>query len=233
MTFIKKILQKTPFIGPILINRIWSFKKKFRKINSAEEYWENLYKGGGNSGEGSYKELAIFKANILNEFINESKINSCIEFGCGDGNQLSLIYYPNYIGLDVSSTIIRSCIEKFHKDSSKSFFIYDSLSFKDNHSIFNAELSISLDVIYHLIDDNVYNKYMTDLFNSSSKYVIIYASNYDSKVDHHEKNHKFTDWVEGNLKNWKLNNVKENIYKYDKYNPDSSRADFYFFIKTD
>ena len=53
-------------------------------------YWENRYKNNGNSGAGSYGRLAEFKADVINNFIAENKITSVIEFGCGDGNQLSL-----------------------------------------------------------------------------------------------------------------------------------------------
>ena len=44
--------------------------------------------------------------------------------------------------------------------------------------IITYELSLSLDVIYHILDDNEYKKYMEDLFKFSNKYVIIYSNNY-------------------------------------------------------
>lgn len=232
MTFLKRNLKKIPFIGNQLISIIWSVKKLFLNVNSSEEYWENVYKSGGNSGQGSYNRLAEFKAEIINDFLVKQNIKHCIEFGCGDGNQLELIKYPSYTGLDVSSTIIQINIKKFEKDKTKSFFLYDSLSFKDNHHVFNADLTLSLDVIFHLVDDTIYNKYMTDLFNSSTKYVIVYSSNYDTKKEHHEKDHFFTKWVEMNRSDWKLIQHIPNKYPFDKQNPDlTSKADFYFFEK--
>src|ERR1700719_5232063 len=94
------------------IRKIFGQKEAF---NSAG-YWEGRYNQGGNSGEGSYGQLADFKARVLNDFIKEKDIQSAIEFGCGDGNQLAKIAYPKYIGLDVSATIIKKCIEKFKPD---------------------------------------------------------------------------------------------------------------------
>jgi hypothetical protein len=36
-------------------------------------------------------------------------VRSAIEFGCGDGHQLTLVDYPRYTGVDVSETIVRHC----------------------------------------------------------------------------------------------------------------------------
>ena len=66
------------------------------------QYWDDRYRLAGNSGAGSYGRLADFKANVLNEFVAREKIASVVEFGCGDGNQLSLSRYPRYTGFDVS-----------------------------------------------------------------------------------------------------------------------------------
>ncbi len=53
----------------------------------SQDYWVKRYAKGGNSGPGSYSELAKFKASVLNAFVREHGIQSVIEFGCGDGNQ--------------------------------------------------------------------------------------------------------------------------------------------------
>ena len=56
---------------------------------SSKEYWETRYKSGGNSGVGSYTKFAEFKASFVNLLIKKYNIESIIEFGVGDGNQLS------------------------------------------------------------------------------------------------------------------------------------------------
>ncbi|WDH99000.1 hypothetical protein PUW24_09050 [Paenibacillus urinalis] len=70
-------------------------------------YWENTYKNGGNSGAGSYGMLAEFKAEVINRVIALHKLTRVIEFGCGDGNQLSYMDYKKYLGLDVSALPFR------------------------------------------------------------------------------------------------------------------------------
>ena len=52
------------------------------------DYWNERYSSGGNSGTGSYGELAFYKADFINKFIDANQILSVVEFGCGDGNQL-------------------------------------------------------------------------------------------------------------------------------------------------
>ncbi len=44
------------------------------KFNS-KKYWNDRYVKGGNSGTGSYNELAKFKAHIINSFIEKIKYN--------------------------------------------------------------------------------------------------------------------------------------------------------------
>ena len=61
-----------------------------------------------------------------------------VEFGCGDGNQLSLAQYPRYVGLDVSRTAIGLCQRRFAKDPAKSRFLYDGPCFADRAGLFAA-----------------------------------------------------------------------------------------------
>ena len=142
-----------------------------RPFPGSHEYWEERYAAGGTSGRGSSGELASYKAKFLNEFVQERGITSVIEFGCGDGSQLSLTPYPKYIGLDVARTAIELCSNRFREDRRKSFFLYDPAAFVDRHDIFRAELALSLDVIYHLTEDTVFESYMRHLFGAAEQFV--------------------------------------------------------------
>ena len=55
---------------------------------NSRNYWNQRYLKGGNSGNGSYNNNAIFKGEIINKFIKNKNIKSLIDFGVGDGNQL-------------------------------------------------------------------------------------------------------------------------------------------------
>lgn len=184
------------------------------------KYWEERYNSGGASGAGSYGKLAEFKAEIINSFVEDNKIKSVIDFGCGDGNQLSLFRFPNYMGLDVSRTAIKLCTKRFKNDRTKGFFVYDPECFENKNP---AELALSLDVIPHLVEDNIFERYMKHLFSSSDKFVVIYSSNIDTDQRFHEKHREFTKWIKINLPEWEL--IKETKNKY----PDESRANFFVY----
>ncbi|HEY3780259.1 MAG TPA: class I SAM-dependent methyltransferase [Fimbriimonadaceae bacterium] len=227
MKRLKSSVSKVPLVK--------SLKTKYRnsKFEGSEAYWEQRYAVGGNSGAGSYGRLATYKAEILNDFVKDNNIERVIEFGCGDGNQLKLGKYPAYIGLDVSRTILQKCSREFEGDKTKSFYVYDSLAFVDNAGVFQSDLAMSLDVIYHLVEEEIYLKYMQDLFATGKRYVAIYASNRDVAPDNHQHEHCFTDWVAANAKSWKLLKKIDNPYPYDPADPvNTSISDFYFFEKT-
>ena len=220
-----KIISKKN--NDLIIN--FHMPSNYKYVNSSKDYWEKRYSKGGNSGAGSYKNLALFKASIINNFVIQNNINTVIEWGSGDCNQLSLANYKNYIGYDVSQTAIKICKKKFNYDKTKTF-IHMSDNFTNDRK---ADLSISLDVIYHLLEDSVFNLYMQNLFNSSKKYVIIYSSNVDKKWEKHVRHRKFTDWIDKYISNeWKIKEYIPNKYPFDIKNQDStSFSDFYFYEK--
>ncbi|MBN8858108.1 MAG: class I SAM-dependent methyltransferase [Sphingobacteriales bacterium] len=208
----------------------------FRSKFDSKNYWETRYKAGGNSGSGSFGHLAEFKARTLNNFVELYQIKDVIEFGCGDGNQLTLAKYPSYIGLDVSITTLKSCIEKFKSDTTKSFYLYDGQVFNDNKGIFICDLALSIDVIFHLVEQEVYDKYLFNLFRTGKKYVIIYSSNFHmppNRPDSHEYHRQFTKDIQNRFQNWKLKEIIKNEYPSKNYDDEKgSLADFYIYEST-
>ena len=160
-------------------------------FDTSGDYWERRYRAAGTSGAGSYGRLAAFKAEVLNRFVAEHAIGSVIEFGSGDGNQAALFDFPRYTGFDVSDAAVALCREKFAVDPTKSF--HNVTQFADQR----AELTLSLDVIYHLVEDAVFERYMTDLFAASTRYVGIYSSDRDDPRtgDAHVRHRRFSDWI--------------------------------------
>ncbi len=200
---------------------------------SSKDYWENRYKNSGNSGSGSYNKLAEFKAEILNHLFGYCKIDSVIEFGCGDGNQLGLLKCNQYIGLDVSIATIQRCKAMYEADKSKSFFLYDHRAFVDNAGVFCQDCAISLDVLYHLVEEEVYEAYIKHLFASANKLVIIYAADFDlPQIAKHVLYRKFTTYIEAHIPEWKLEYVQKNMYPATGFDDDQgSMADFYIYVK--
>lgn len=176
---------------------------------NSEHYWIDRYNKGGNSGKGSYDRLALFKAEVINNIITSHDIKSIIDFGCGDGNQLSYLMRRNYIGFDVSPICVMDCQAEYPHHTFRLMKEYNNQT---------AELSMSLDVIYHLLEDETFDKYMTRLFNASTKFVIIYSSNHTDNENMAEwvRHRKFTDWVEANANDFELVGKIPNKYPYRK-----------------
>lgn len=134
------------------------------------DYWRKRYRYGGDSCAGSGGQSARYKADALNRFVAERRIGSIIEFGCGDGRQLELARYPQYLGVDISPEAVALCRGKFRADASKAFMLLDEFQAR------RAELTLSLDVIFHLVEDEVYRDYLERLFASTTRYVAIYST---------------------------------------------------------
>lgn len=225
----KQLLKKTPFVGYFLKKLYRFFKYHSNPFVSSEDYWLNRYKSGENSGDGSYGDLSEFKATFINGFVTDNNIKSIIELGSGDGNQLTLAKYSNYTGYDISPEAVSICSDLFKNDRTKSFKLMNELN--DD----TAELTLSLDVIYHLIEDQVFKRYMQQLFSASDKFVIIYSSNTNvnnQDFAKHFKNRKFTDWCEEYLDpRWTLINHTPNKYPFDVKTGDGSVSDFFIYQK--
>ena len=176
-----------------------------RTFKGTAEYWETRYAKGGTSGAGSYGRQAEWKAEVVNEWVAELDVTSVIDFGCGDGNQLSLAKYPRYLGLDRSATAVQMCVARFRDDKSKSFLRYDPETLADPAGWFRADLALSMEVIFHLVEDDVFEDYMNRLFDAAERYVLICSNDSaDSEQGPHERHRQFTKWVEAKRPDWVL-----------------------------
>lgn len=221
---VKKVVRATPVLGRLLGS------KQEKPFRTSKEYWEERYQTGGNSGAGSYNRLAEFKAEFINGFVAQQGVDSVLEFGCGDGAQLKLARYPRYMGVDVAPSAVERCTSVFQEDKSKSFFLSGTLP-----ADVRADMTMSLDVIYHLIEDQVFDAYMRELFQRARRCVIVYSSNEDATWGaKHVRHRKFTEWVERNEPSWQLMSKTPNRYPYDPANSrETSFADFYVFSRKD
>ncbi len=178
---------------------------KRARFRGSARYWERRYRSGGTSGSGSYGELAELKAAVVNQMIAEQAITTVIDFGCGDGNQLLYAKYPRYLGLDVAPSAIRKCAEMFVDDSSKSFILYDGSLFHDRARWLHADAALSLEVIFHLVEDNVFDMYMQHLFDAADRHVIICATDRDDLPSAPQERHRpFSGWIAENRPGWRL-----------------------------
>ncbi|HTN73989.1 MAG TPA: class I SAM-dependent methyltransferase [Pirellulaceae bacterium] len=220
----KEMLLRTPVIGGVArVAASWRSRWTFR---NSSDYWETRYARGGNSGDGSYGRLAQFKAELLNDFVARQQIRTVVELGCGDGEQLRLASYPRYLGVDVSHSAVALCQQKFARDTSKSFLL--ASEFEPTNAAHQAEFALSLDVIYHLVEDTIFNQYMGQLFAAAQRYVAIYSSNHEETVaSAHVRHRRFSDWIAARQPAWRLLKMIPNRYPVQAGERETSHADMY------
>jgi hypothetical protein len=218
---IKDIVRPFPGVRQI------SLLRQRMAFGDSARYWEGNYSRGRTSGSGSYGTLAEEKGRFMNGLVRQRAVRSVIEFGCGDGNQLSLAEYPSYIGLDVSRTAVGLCQSRFAADTTKSFFLYDGACFTDRSGIFTADLALSLDVVYHLIEDPVLETYLKHLFAAGQRLVVIYSTNAAiGGTAPHVRHRHFTPWVEAHCPEWRLTGITRGPSK------EHARADFFVYERS-
>jgi SAM-dependent methyltransferase len=189
-------------------------------------YWEERYRAGQTSGLGSYGDFADFKAEVINSFLLEKKIETVLDLGCGDGHQASLLRVPHYTGFDISPESIRICRDLFKDKENMEFFDYFEL-----HKLKTYDLTLSLDVIFHLLEDDTFTNYMKALFSHASKYVVIYSSNKEVPQTGHVRQHCFSNWKRMGAKQWKLIRKINNRYPFDPKKGTGSMSKFYIYEK--
>jgi SAM-dependent methyltransferase len=194
---------------------VWSLTRP------SPRFWDVHYRASGASGHGSRGDSAAFKAAVTNRVVTTNAIQSVVEFGCGDGYQLGLLSIPRYIGLDVSPRALGRCIQQYGPDFSKSFLRYDPSCWRDNLRLVHADMALSMDVVSHLAEDDVFEKYMTDLFAAGDRFVLIYSTNDPWRENRFTRHRRFTDWVSYHAPDWRL--------RQQTNNPDGSGVGFYLY----
>ena len=175
---LKALVASNPLLGSVTrriarMPAVGDLRRRFG-FKGSSHYWEERYQQGGTSGSGSFGRLAQFKAETLNDWVKEKGVKSVIEFGCGDGEQLALARYPRYVGVDVAQASIDACRRALCQATPPNVSISPQ---KFLPTLTDFDLVLSLDVIYHLVEDKIYEAYMRSLFACAGRFVAIYSSN--------------------------------------------------------
>jgi hypothetical protein len=163
-------------------------------VEKTKNYWEKRYKNGGNSGDGSYGIECNFKTDFINQIIQDLNIKTINDFGCGDGNQINQISgYTQYNGYDISQTAIKNCKIKYSNNN--------RMKFHESIDTFEpSDLTMSLDVLYHIIEDDLYYGYLNSLIELSTKYILIYSTNHTLNNSNKPSSHivwrEFSDFIQ-------------------------------------
>lgn len=167
------------------------------------EYWERRYSKGYNSGAGSIGKNAKFKAQEVNKVIISNRIQSVIDWGCGDGKVSARIApkVKKYVGVDVSPTVVKRLQREYPKYK---FYLHDAPGIK-------CDLALSMDVLFHLVDDRGYYAHLDKLFGSSKRLVLIHSTNKDQNNNNHVRHRPIITDIESHQPAWVLSKCWEGI----------------------
>eukprot|EP00240_Pyramimonas_obovata_P014716 CAMPEP_0118951172 /NCGR_PEP_ID=MMETSP1169-20130426/52653_1 /TAXON_ID=36882 /ORGANISM="Pyramimonas obovata, Strain CCMP722" /LENGTH=218 /DNA_ID=CAMNT_0006898177 /DNA_START=234 /DNA_END=887 /DNA_ORIENTATION=+ len=172
----------------------------------------------------SYGE-ALFKAGVLNGFVASNNLHHVLQFQYSLDDTLPLSNYPKYTGYDTDMDKWEEFYKRYQLDPLKNFH-YHSGDVPDFCYKNPADVTLSLDVIPTL-NYFQYENHMQSLFACSSKYVIIYGSNFNAQTKAGKNHRRFTDWVDLYVQDrWRL--VASLMHRYAH----TSESDFYIFKNT-
>jgi hypothetical protein len=134
----------------------------------SNEYWDTRYKNKGNSGRGSRGLLRFWKWRIIKRYLNINEA-SVIDVGCGDLAFWGEKSCNKYTGIDISPTIIE--INK-NKKPNWEFIVGNAETFQKMPA---AEVVFCFDILFHILNDQVYKKILDNLVIYSNKYVFVYT----------------------------------------------------------
>lgn len=138
------------------------------------QYWETRYAAGRGSGAGSRGEEAAWKARLLQRVIDHYHVKSLLDLGCGDGHVASRIFVKRYVGYDPSRTAREMCM-----------VLMPEREFTEVPPDGKFDLVVSMDVIFHLVTDELYRNYLSLLFSDRSDIVFVYGTNRDQQGREH------------------------------------------------
>lgn len=184
------------------------------------EYWERRYRNGRTSGAGSEGDAAEAKAAYVRNLLERERVDSIIDWGVGDGTVLKMTdtRIP-YLGIDVSRTIIGRIKVAFTNQPEKRFLLASEYTGRQ------ADLAMSLDVIFHQVDDADYEQHLGLLFGSAQRFVLIHSSNHDGgRTAEHVHWRRFTPDVMAWHPQWYLEDAPDDpeavgFYLYRRIDP--------------
>eukprot|EP00928_Gymnodinium_smaydae_P084310 TRINITY_DN6757_c1_g1_i1.p1 TRINITY_DN6757_c1_g1~~TRINITY_DN6757_c1_g1_i1.p1 ORF type:complete len:326 (+),score=60.79 TRINITY_DN6757_c1_g1_i1:70-1047(+) len=201
-----------------------------REIRTTQDYWELRYKIGGSSrGLVGDSDTAYtfyeYRTEVLRQLFESGSLGgsvaSVLDMGVGDGLQAGMLLsntksVKKYVGIDLSHRMVRELRRSFEDNLKKNgfwrpdlevaFYGYDGYTLPAELGQHQFDIALSLQVIMHLLEDALFDSYMTKLFDpaASWRHVIIQADNVQTAQYNHIRGWRFTDWIAEHAPMWVL-----------------------------
>ncbi len=135
------------------------------KAFDVTHYWQERYAHGEGSGKGSEGRNYEYKRDYINQIIEKHKIGRIVDFGCGDGTQIRELRIHQYHGIDIAESSILRCRKMYANHPGFRFEVYGDAHYS------HYDLAMSLDVLYHIVAQDVYESYLQHLFRYSNIHI--------------------------------------------------------------
>ena len=202
-----------------------------QEVPWSAQYWDDRYSRGGNSGAGSSGVLGRFKCSMLHALALDLDVKSILDLGVGDGGYLPFPPEIRYTGADVSEGKLANLRSRFEEQGQCQFVPLAELG------SLTADMTLSIDVTYHLVEEAVFRDHCQVLFEAADRYVVIYSANGDPDPTctwmPHVKHRRVIDECRERFEGtFRLVRHFENPYPYDRRRPEqTSFASFYLFSR--
>ncbi len=128
-------------------------------------YWEHRYLSGGTSGLGSVGENKAWKWRLIDQLIPQ--LDHVIDVGCGDLTFWEGRDCYDYVGIDISETIVK----KNQLRRPKWKFICSNAGNRIDG--LRKDVVFCLDVLFHIMNENMLLNILKNLCYYSKKYILI------------------------------------------------------------
>jgi hypothetical protein len=134
---------------------------------ATNDYWENRYFRGGTSGVGSIGFNREWKWLIITSFL--PRINHVIDVGCGDLSFWEGKDCLDYIGIDISETVVA---KNRKKKPEWIFYVSPAENFIQG---IKRSCVFCFDLLFHIMNTDTFIKILNNICHYSTDYIFIYT----------------------------------------------------------
>lgn len=157
-------------------------------MKDSATYWEQRHaerRGHWRAnGPGSRGRLLSYKVALVQALVDETRAHSLLDLGCGDAQLGARVNVDHYLGVDVSPTAAEAARARLGMRGRGGTVEVLTLA-QLPPAIGMVDVAISMDVVFHLLEDEAYHDHLQRLFDVAKRAVGIYSTVTESPVFGH------------------------------------------------
>jgi len=166
---------------------------KLQTDAQAIEYWNERFKLRKNVGWGSHPKSNWYKQkkDAVRRVLDKDNVLKVLDICCGDCKFIAeLPQFQNnsieYVGIEPTKSIYNQITKEFPDKTFLNITIPELIKTTMNEEF---DLIICYDMLFHLVDDKLYDDFIKWMFNRKTKFVIVSYSDVPEKIQKSEAGH--------------------------------------------